>query len=103
MIRADFLAALAGVDALVGPTSPVAAFPLGEKVADPLAMYALDVFTVSTNLAGLPALSLPCGFTAAGLPVGLQLTGAPWSDPTLVGLAAAWERALGLDRKPRSP
>lgn len=100
VIRADFLAALDGVDALIGPTSPVPAFPLGEKLADPLAMYALDVFTVSTNLAGLPALSLPCGFTDAGLPIGVQLTGAPWSDLRLVALAAAWEQALGLDRRP---
>ena len=95
-IRDDFAQALAGVDALIGPTSPIPAFPLGDRLEDPLAMYAVDVFTVSTNLAGLPAISLPCGFTPAGLPVGVQLTGALWSDPRLLGLAAALERALAL-------
>ncbi len=94
-IREDFLRALDGVDALVGPTSPLPAFRLGEKNDDPLAMYAVDVFTVSTNMAGLPALSLPCGFTAAGLPIGLQLTGRPFADVGLLALAAGVEAALG--------
>jgi len=103
LIRRDFARALDGVDALVGPTSPIPAFPLGDRAQDPLAMYAVDVFTVSTNLAGLPAVSLPCGFTPAGLPVGIQLTGAPQSDPRLLGLAAALERALALPtRRPEA-
>jgi aspartyl-tRNA(Asn)/glutamyl-tRNA(Gln) amidotransferase subunit A len=96
LIRDDFLQALDGVDALVGPTSPFPAFKLGERVTDPLAMYAVDVFTVSTNMAGLPALSLPCGFTAGAtpLPIGLQLTGRPWSDPKLLAIGRALEVAL---------
>jgi aspartyl-tRNA(Asn)/glutamyl-tRNA(Gln) amidotransferase subunit A len=93
LIREDFLRALDGVDALVGPASPVAAFRFGER-ADPLAMYAVDVFTVSTNLAGVPALSLPCGFTPDHLPVGLQLTGRHWSDPELLALGSALEQVL---------
>ncbi len=95
-IRDDFLQALEGVDALVGPTSPLPAFKLGERAQDPLAMYAVDVFTVSTNMAGLPALSLPCGFTggATPLPIGLQLTGRPWSDPKLLAIGRALEVAL---------
>jgi aspartyl-tRNA(Asn)/glutamyl-tRNA(Gln) amidotransferase subunit A len=93
-IRDDFLRALEGVDAFVGPTSPIPAFPLGDKLDDPLAMYAVDVFTTSTNLAGLPALSIPCGFTGAGLPVGLQLTGRAFSDPELLALGAGVEAAL---------
>jgi aspartyl-tRNA(Asn)/glutamyl-tRNA(Gln) amidotransferase subunit A len=103
LIRQDFTRALQGVDALIGPTSPVAAFPLGERVEDPLAMYAVDVFTVSTNLAALPAVSLPCGFTAAGLPLGIQLTGHDLGDAALLGLAAALERALALPaRRPEA-
>ena len=92
-IEEDLLRGLAGVDALVGPTTPGPAFALGEK-ADPLEMYACDLFTVSANLAGLPALSLPCGRTAAGLPVGLQLTGRPFSDPRLLAVARGLEEAL---------
>ncbi len=111
LIRDDFLKALAGVDALVGPTSPTPAFRLGEKSQDPLAMYAVDVFTVSTNMAGLPALSLPCGFTASGLagaapraplPIGLQLTGRPFSDVGLLGIARGLERLLA-PAQPRRP
>ncbi|MBX3472356.1 MAG: Asp-tRNA(Asn)/Glu-tRNA(Gln) amidotransferase subunit GatA [Planctomycetes bacterium] len=95
-IRDDFLRALDGVDALVGPTSPFPAFELGARAHDPLAMYAVDVFTVSTNMAGLPGLSLPCGFTSGPrpLPIGLQLTGRPWSDPRLLAIGRALEQAL---------
>ncbi|RMG16814.1 MAG: Asp-tRNA(Asn)/Glu-tRNA(Gln) amidotransferase subunit GatA [Planctomycetota bacterium] len=98
-VRADLLAALDDVDALVGPTSPVPAFRLGERLDDPLAMYSVDVFSVSANLAGLPALSLPCGFTAAGLPVGLQLTGRPFADPDLLALGRGLEEALALPKR----
>jgi len=102
-IRADFERALAGVDALIGPTSPVPAFPLGERVSDPLAMYAVDAFTVATNLAGLPAVSVPAGATPAGLPVGVQLTGPAFADARLLGLAAALEAALALPaRRPEA-
>jgi aspartyl-tRNA(Asn)/glutamyl-tRNA(Gln) amidotransferase subunit A len=81
----------AGVDAVAMPTSPVPAFRLGERTADPVQMYLADVFTVSANLAGLPAISVPCGFTE-GLPVGLQLTGRRFDEPTLLRIADAYER-----------
>ena len=81
-----------GVDAIAMPTSPTAAFKIGERMSDPLQMYLADVFTVSANLAGLPAISVPCGFTAGRLPVGLQLTGRRFDEATLLQLADAYER-----------
>jgi aspartyl-tRNA(Asn)/glutamyl-tRNA(Gln) amidotransferase subunit A len=80
------------VDAVAMPTSPVPAFPIGERVADPLQMYLADIFTVSANLAGLPAISVPCGFTSTTLPIGLQLTGRRFDEATLLRLADAYER-----------
>ena len=74
------------------PTTPTAAFPIGDRVADPLQMYLGDIFTVSANLAGLPAISIPCGFTTGDLPVGLQLTGRRFDEATLLRLADAYER-----------
>jgi aspartyl-tRNA(Asn)/glutamyl-tRNA(Gln) amidotransferase subunit A len=93
LIRRDFDAAFADVDAVAMPTSPTPAFRLGERTADPLQMYLADVFTVSANLAGLPAISVPCGFTASELPMGLQLTGRMFDEPTLLRIADAFERA----------
>jgi aspartyl-tRNA(Asn)/glutamyl-tRNA(Gln) amidotransferase subunit A len=92
LIRRDYERAFAGVDAIAMPTSPTPAFRLGERMADPLQMYLLDVFTVSANLAGLPAVSVPCGFTVAGLPVGLQLTGRAFDETTILRIADAYER-----------
>ncbi|MBC7366721.1 MAG: Asp-tRNA(Asn)/Glu-tRNA(Gln) amidotransferase subunit GatA [Undibacterium sp.] len=93
LIRQDFLSAYREVDALVTPTSPIPAFKLGEKSADPLAMYLCDIYTIGVNLAGLPALSLPCGFTASGLPIGLQLIGQPFREADLLATAHAYEQA----------
>jgi len=93
LIRRDFLNAYREVDALITPTSPIPAFKLGEKSADPLAMYLCDVYTIGVNLAGLPALSLPCGFTAGGLPIGLQLIGQPFREADLLAVAQAYEEA----------
>ena len=95
LILRDYEAAFgapAAVDAVAMPTSPVPAFKIGERVDDPLQMYLADVFTVSANLAGLPAISVPCGFTTARLPVGLQLTGRRFDESTLLRLADAYER-----------
>ena len=92
LIRRDFESAFARCDAVATPTSPVPAFRLGERSDDPLQMYLADVFTVPANLAGLPGLSLPCGF-AAGLPVGLQLQGRHFDEATLVRVGAAYQRA----------
>jgi len=91
LIRADFLRAYAEVDALITPTSPVPPFPIGEKV-DPLAMYLCDIYTIGVNLAGLPAISVPCGFTKSGLPIGMQLIGQPFNEAGLLAIAHAYER-----------
>jgi aspartyl-tRNA(Asn)/glutamyl-tRNA(Gln) amidotransferase subunit A len=80
------------VDAIAMPTSPTPAFPIGERVSDPLQMYLADVFTVSANLVGLPAVSVPCGFTGGRLPIGLQLTGRRFDEATLLRIADAYER-----------
>jgi aspartyl-tRNA(Asn)/glutamyl-tRNA(Gln) amidotransferase subunit A len=92
LIRRDYDLAFEHVDAVAMPTSPTAAFRIGERVADPLQMYLGDVFTVSANLAGLPAISVPCGFTAGGLPIGLQLTGRMFDEATILRLADGYER-----------
>jgi len=93
LILRDFTQAFEKVDAILTPTAPSAAFPLGEKSDDPVAMYLNDVFTVTTNLAGLPGLSLPAGQNADGLPLGLQLIGRPLDEATLFSLAGAMEKA----------
>ena len=95
LIRRDYDEALARADVIVMPTSPVPAFKLGERTSDPLQMYLTDIFTVSANLAGLPAVSVPCGFTPAGLPVGLQLTGRVFEEGTILRIADAYERDTG--------
>ena len=92
LIRQDFDRVFERVDALVTPTSPVVAFPLGEKTDDPLQMYLIDVCTLPINIAGLPALSVPCGF-ADGLPVGMQLIGPTLSEANLLNIAYAYEQA----------
>jgi aspartyl-tRNA(Asn)/glutamyl-tRNA(Gln) amidotransferase subunit A len=91
LIRRDYEQALSVCDAIATPTSPTPAFRLGERTDNPLQMYLADVFTVPANLAGLPGLSLPCGFSA-GLPVGLQLVGRAFDEAALVRLGAAYQR-----------
>jgi aspartyl-tRNA(Asn)/glutamyl-tRNA(Gln) amidotransferase subunit A len=93
LIRRDFLEAYKEVDAILTPTSPTPAFKKGEKSADPLAMYLSDVYTIGVNLAGLPGVSIPCGFTRAGLPVGLQIIGQPFREAEMLSIAAAYEQA----------
>jgi aspartyl-tRNA(Asn)/glutamyl-tRNA(Gln) amidotransferase subunit A len=77
---------------MIGPTSPTAAFKIGEKVADPLAMYLSDIYTISANLAGICGISIPCGFTKGGLPIGLQILGAPFAEEKLLRVARMYER-----------
>jgi aspartyl-tRNA(Asn)/glutamyl-tRNA(Gln) amidotransferase subunit A len=91
LIRRDFLEAYREVDAIVTPTSPTPAFRAGEKAADPLAMYLNDIYTIGVNLAGLPGISVPCGFTRAGLPIGLQVIGQPFRETELLAVAGAYE------------
>ncbi|MEL6318648.1 MAG: Asp-tRNA(Asn)/Glu-tRNA(Gln) amidotransferase subunit GatA, partial [Pseudomonadota bacterium] len=102
LIKADFDAAFAeGVDAILTPSTPSAAFPLGDpSMADPVKMYLNDVFTVTVNLAGLPGISVPAGRDPKGLPLGLQLIGRPFEEGALLSMAAAMEAAAGFDAKP---
>ncbi len=99
LIRRDFAAAFEEVDLLVTPVMPTPAFKLGEKVDDPLQMYLSDIYTISVNLAGLPALSLPCGFTKAGLPIGLQLIGKPFEEEAVLRAGRVYEVAAGWRAK----
>jgi aspartyl-tRNA(Asn)/glutamyl-tRNA(Gln) amidotransferase subunit A len=99
-IAEDFENAFKEVDAILTPTAPSAAFPIGEKQDDPVAMYLNDVFTVTTNLAGLPGLSLPAGLDASGLPLGLQLIGKALDEGTLFSLASTMEQAADFTAKP---
>ena len=96
LIKREFDAVFAGVDALLTPTTPGVAFPLGAKTGDPLSMYLNDVFTLPANIAGLPALSLPCGLSE-GLPVGLQVIANAFDERMLFRVAAAYERATRSD------
>jgi aspartyl-tRNA(Asn)/glutamyl-tRNA(Gln) amidotransferase subunit A len=91
LIKADFDGVwAAGFDAIVAPTSPTVAFPMGAKMADPVAMYLSDACTLPVNMAGLPGVSIPAGLSD-GLPVGLQIIGAPWSELSMLRLARAYE------------
>ena len=92
LILRDYAQAFERVDVVAMPTSPIPPFKLGERASDPLQMYLADIFTVSANLAGLPAVSVPCGFTADRLPIGLQLTGRAFDEGTILRTADAYER-----------
>jgi len=92
LIKEDFDRAFGEADLLFAPTTPSAAFRIGEKTDDPLAMYLSDIFTISANLAGIGGASVPCGFTAGGLPVGLQLMCRPWDEERLLAAAHAYQQ-----------
>jgi aspartyl-tRNA(Asn)/glutamyl-tRNA(Gln) amidotransferase subunit A len=99
LIQQDFLAAFQKVDLIAGPVSPTAAFPLGEKTGDPLAMYLVDMYTVGTNLAGIGGISFPCGFTKGGLPIGFQLQGPALAEPLLLRAADRFQRLTDWHRR----
>lgn len=99
LIKEDFDRAFTECDVIAGPTTPTPAFRLGEKLSDPLAMYLSDVYTISANLAGLPALSLPCGWTRSGLPIGLQLQAPLFEEARLLAVAHQLEQTLNLPRR----
>lgn len=101
LVKEDYLRAFAGCDAILTPTSPTTAFKAGEKADDPLAMYLSDIYTVSANLAGIPGISVPCGLSSEGLPIGLQLTGNFWSEGLLLNLAHRYETAHPLGARPK--
>jgi aspartyl-tRNA(Asn)/glutamyl-tRNA(Gln) amidotransferase subunit A len=99
LIRQDFDRALERCDVLVAPTTPTTAFKLGEMVSDPMQMYLQDVFTLALSLAGLPGLSLPCGFDESGLPIGLQIMGGAFDEATVLRAAHAYESATGWHKQ----
>jgi aspartyl-tRNA(Asn)/glutamyl-tRNA(Gln) amidotransferase subunit A len=92
LISADFTRAFQDVDVLMGPTTPTPAFAIGAKTADPITMYLNDIYTIGANLAGLPAVSIPCGFVRE-LPVGLQIVGPHFGEARILGAAHALQRA----------
>jgi aspartyl-tRNA(Asn)/glutamyl-tRNA(Gln) amidotransferase subunit A len=102
LIRRDFDLAFEKCDAIVSPVCPTPAFGFGEKTDDPLAMYLSDILTIPVNLAGLPAISLPCGFSGGGLPIGLQVIAAPFAEEILFRVAWHYEQQAGwVGKRPR--
>jgi aspartyl-tRNA(Asn)/glutamyl-tRNA(Gln) amidotransferase subunit A len=99
LIAADFKQAFDACDLIACPTAPTPAFKIGEKVDDPLTMYLSDIYTISANLAGIPALSVPCGFSASGLPIGLQLMGRHFDEELILRVAHHFERATEYHKK----
>ena len=99
LIKKDFDEAFKTCDAIITPTSPTPAFKLGEKIEDPLQMYLSDIYTISVNLAGLPALSLPCGFDSESLPIGMQIVGKHFDESIILGVAYAYEQSTEWHRK----
>jgi len=97
LIRRDFLQAFEQCDVIAAPTSPTAAFEIGEKTDDPLQMYLSDIYTISVNLATLPGVSMPCGLTKRGLPAGLQIISKPFNEETILRIAHAYEQNRGFD------
>ena len=95
MIAAEFAEAFTKCDVLATPVNPTTAFKIGEKFNDPVAMYAADICTINVNIAGLPGISIPCGFGKGDLPIGLQLIGPKWSENVLLGTAKCYETAVG--------
>jgi aspartyl-tRNA(Asn)/glutamyl-tRNA(Gln) amidotransferase subunit A len=92
LIKRDFDQAFKTCDAIITPTAPTTAFKIGERTQDPLQMYLSDTCTISVNLAGLPAISLPCGFDSNGLPIGMQIIGKHFDEGTLFRIAHAYEQ-----------
>ncbi|MDT5059939.1 MAG: aspartyl-tRNA(Asn)/glutamyl-tRNA(Gln) amidotransferase subunit [Acidobacteriota bacterium] len=101
LIKQDFREAFEKCDAIATPTTPTVAFMLGEKTDDPLAMYLNDIYTCTANLAGIPGISIPCGLSTEGLPIGFQLVGNYWSESNLLRLAHAYEQAEPFTARPR--
>jgi aspartyl-tRNA(Asn)/glutamyl-tRNA(Gln) amidotransferase subunit A len=101
LIKRDFMRAFEQCEAILTPTTPTTAFLLGEKTDDPLAMYLNDIYTCTANLAGIPGISLPCGLSGEGLPVGFQLMGNYWTESRLLRLAHAYEQAQPFTARPR--
>jgi aspartyl-tRNA(Asn)/glutamyl-tRNA(Gln) amidotransferase subunit A len=103
LIKRDFEEAWKKCDVILTPTTPTPAFKIGEKTDNPLQMYLSDIFTISTNLAGIPGISVPCGFTSDGLPVGMQFLAGHFEEGKLIQIASAYERNAQIEkRRPQS-
>jgi len=102
LIKKDFEDAFEKVDVIMTPTSPEPPFKIGEKSDDPLKMYLSDIFTIPCNLGGLPGISIPCGFSSSGLPIGVQLLGKPFDEGSILRVAHAYEQHTNW-RKKRPP
>jgi aspartyl-tRNA(Asn)/glutamyl-tRNA(Gln) amidotransferase subunit A len=103
LMRKDFEEAYQKVDVIVAPTDPTPAFKIGEKVEDPLQMYLSDIHTIPVNLAGIPAMVVPCGFSREGLPIGLQLMGRHFDEGNLIRVAYTFERNTDFHLKKAAP
>ncbi|HEV7644001.1 MAG TPA: Asp-tRNA(Asn)/Glu-tRNA(Gln) amidotransferase subunit GatA [Pyrinomonadaceae bacterium] len=101
LLRVDYGKAFSQCDTILMPTSPTTAFKIGEKSDDPLAMYLNDIYTVSANLAGVPGISVPCGISGEGLPIGMQLIGDFWSESTLLNMSAVYENSFPVTAQPK--
>jgi aspartyl-tRNA(Asn)/glutamyl-tRNA(Gln) amidotransferase subunit A len=99
LIKQDFDEAFKHCDVIVTPTAPTTAFKLAEKIQDPLQMYLSDIYTISINLAGLPALSLPCGFDQVGMPIGMQIVGKHFDETTILRVGHAYEQATEWSKR----
>jgi len=99
LIKRDFEEALQGCDVILTPTTPTPAFKIGEKTGDPMQMYLSDIFTISANLAGIPGISLPCGYSQSGLPIGVQFLAGLFEEGKLLQIASAYERYAQIDKR----
>ena len=99
LIKQDFDDVFQKYDVIIGPTTPTHAFKIGEKVDDPLTMYANDILTIPVNLAGVPGISVPCGFSKEGLPLGLQIIGKHFDESTVYRTAHAFEQATAYHKQ----
>ncbi len=99
LIKKDFDEALRGCDVILTPTTPTPAFKIGEKTDDPMQMYLSDIFTISTNLAGIPGISLPCGYTQGGLPIGVQFLAGHFEEGKLLQISSAYEKHAQIERR----
>jgi len=99
LIKKDFDEAFKSCDAIIVPTAPTTAFKIGEKTQDPLRMYLSDIYTISANLTGLPAISLPCGFDSEGLPIGMQIIGKHFDESTILAIAYAYEQSTDWHKR----
>ena len=99
LMKRDFEEAFKNCDVILTPTTPTAAFKIGEKTDDPLQMYLSDIFTISANLAGIPGISVPCGFTSGGLPIGVQFLASHFEEGKLIQIASAYEKNAKIEKR----